>query len=96
MYVYTVFTTFLYDRETTLLEGNIQTSICILECEGDGGALVFGDHYVQPEYLSPQEYTPTRQEGLWEPKRGPGNAKLDFQGEGNTEAGKSLTLFTWF
>ena len=65
-------------------------------CEGDGYPLVFGDHYVQPEYLVPEEYAPVRQKGLWEPKRGPVNAKLDFLGEGDTDAGKGLTLFTWF
>ena len=59
------------------------------ECEEGGEPLISGDHYVQNEYLRPYQYSPNYKAGIWEPKRGPENARLRFEGEGNTEASES-------
>ena len=64
------------------------------QCDGEDYPLVFGDHYVQAEYLLPEEYEPVRKAGLWMPKRSPINAQLHFKGEGDTSGGKNLSKVT--
>ena len=61
-----------------------------VSCEGDGDPLIAGDHYVQNEYLRPYQYSPSHKGGTWEPKRGPHNARLDFDGEGDKNGGKCI------
>ena len=66
--------------------------ILVEECEGDGYGLVFGEHFVQPEYIIPEEYQPERRAGLWEEKRSPYWAKLDYPGRDEQEACKIFSV----
>ena len=63
-------------------------------CDEGGEPLIAGKHYVQNEYLRPYQYSPDFRAGIWEPKRGPENARIDFEGEGDMTGSENNYLYS--